>query len=583
MIIFVILLVEKVYAYENLQIKEFTGEDLSKEIIQEGWGNSVETVIVLNGKAVIDGILATPLSEIYNAPILLTHKENLKTETKHQLEKLKPKNIIVIGGENIVSNSVIKDIESILEKVNLERIGGKDRYETSLLIAKKIDSQSKIEKVYIGYGNSEPDLISIASKSGEEKAPLILTQKDNVSSEIYEWLEGENLLDAYFIGGEDVISNKVISSINNIVSKDVSGNRVWGKNRFETNGKVIEKFYSKKELDSVLVINENDYETALMSIPLGIKFKSPIIIVEKNNLNIVQQQILSPKYTNKIYKLGNNIQDVAFNAIVKELKYDLILDNQSGIKDVLFFIPHQDDEMLSFSTVIKQYMDNGYNVNIVLMTDGSNVGVNNVINGTNGICKIHNKKHNPKLEGAKINGLNINTFSIQNLVQCRNEEYFRALYKLGLDKSNIHISKFVQKDNNLNKDIAIKGIMEYLNKYPNSIVHTFYHVPFSKGNHADHLGLGRASKELYDNKKINKLYLHVEPYLVNDFRDKNKNEKLYEYYPSTKAQNDSIVAGLREYSIWQPQNGKYAIGYHSVKRSIDIQIKKPVNYLVEYK
>ncbi|MGL6107204.1 cell wall-binding repeat-containing protein [Romboutsia sp.] len=582
-VMFVSLLANNAYAEDIMQIKDFTGKDIANKIVQEGWGNSADTVIILNSKAVIDGILATPLSGIYNAPVLLSDKDNLKPETKAQLTKLKPKNVIIIGGENIVSNNVKKAIQSLLGNVNIERIGGKDRYDTSLLIAKKIDTQFKVEKIYVGYGNSEADLISIASKSGEEKTPIILAKKEAIPQNLYDWLATKQLSNAYFIGGEAVISNNVISSVNNITSNNVTENRVWGKDRFETNGKLIEKFYSNKELNSALVTNVNDYETALMAIPLGIKLKSPLVIVDKNNVNATQSQVLNQKYTNKIYKLGNYVQDGAFNTIVNGLKYDPLFDNQNTSKDVLFFIPHQDDEMLSFSTVIKQYVDKGFNVNVVLMTDGSWAGLEKVINGTNGVCKIHNVVHNPKKDGAKVNGVSINTFTRANTVQCRNDEYTRALQKLGLRKDNIHISSFVQEDLGVKKDTTIKGMMEYLDKYPNAAVHTFYYSPFSKRTHTDHLGLGVAAKELYDNKKISKLYLHVEPYLADEFIAKNKNVKLYAAYPSTNAEKNSIIEGLKEYMVWQPKDGKYAIGYHSVKKLIDTQIKNSVNYFLEYK
>lgn len=580
-IIFIISLIGKVYADDNLQIKEFTEKDISSKIIQEEWGNSVDTVIILNGKAVIDGILATPLSNIYNAPVLLTDKQNLKLETKQQLSKLKMKNIIIIGGENIVSTNVVKEIESILDKVNIERIGGNDRYETSLLIAKKIDSQFNVEKVYVGYGNSEADLISIASKSGEEKSPIILTEKEYVPNDIYEWLTKEKLSNAYFIGGEAVISNKVISSINNITSNDVMGNRVWGNNRFETNGKVLEKFYSNKQVNSILVSNVSDYEISLISIPLGIKLKSPLVLVEDNGLNNIQMNVLSKKRTNKIYRLGNKVNDKIINEIKECVKYNPLVDNNKS-KDVLFFIPHQDDEVLSFGTTIKKYIDSGFNVNVVLMTDGSSVGMEKILNGEQ-ICKVHQRKHNPQKEGYKLDGVSIDKVRNDQIIKYRNEEYIRALTQLGLRKEQIHFSSFMQKDLYLEKSIAIKGMIEYLNIYPDATVHTFYNKEFNKENHTDHIGLGKAAKELYDNKKIEKLYFHIEPYWYKDFIKSNTNIQVYVQYANNKSEKNSVVNAAKEYSVWKPEEGKLAVGYHSVKKLLDKFMENPVNYFIEIK
>ncbi len=50
---------------------------------------------------------------------------------------------------------------------------------------------------------------------------------------MYEWLKEQNLEDAYFIGGNKVISDDVINSVNEITTNDVTANRIAGNNREE--------------------------------------------------------------------------------------------------------------------------------------------------------------------------------------------------------------------------------------------------------------------------------------------------------------------------------------------------------------
>nr|WP_079747267.1 cell wall-binding repeat-containing protein [Clostridioides difficile] len=53
-----------------------------------------------------------------------------------------------------------------------------NRYETSLLIAKEIDKNHDVEKVYITNANGgEVDALTIAAKAGQDKQPIILTDK----------------------------------------------------------------------------------------------------------------------------------------------------------------------------------------------------------------------------------------------------------------------------------------------------------------------------------------------------------------------------------------------------------------------
>ena len=64
--------------------------------------------------------------------------------------------------------------------------------------------------MYVTSGYGEADSLSIASKAGEEKQPIILAQKESISNDIYNWLKSKNLTDAYFIGGSQVLTDTVI-------------------------------------------------------------------------------------------------------------------------------------------------------------------------------------------------------------------------------------------------------------------------------------------------------------------------------------------------------------------------------------
>ena len=67
--------------------------------------------------------------------------------TSTELRRLNPKKVIVIGGESVVSNKVITELKRLLPNATTNRIGGIDRYETSLKIAKEIDYINPINKI----------------------------------------------------------------------------------------------------------------------------------------------------------------------------------------------------------------------------------------------------------------------------------------------------------------------------------------------------------------------------------------------------------------------------------------------------
>lgn len=554
---------------EKLQTNSFENTNISNNESKE----NTQTVIILNNKNIIDAILSKPLAKAYDAPIFFTEKDGISNEIKNELEKLNPINIIVVGGEDDVPKKVIRSIEKILPKVSIDRLNGADKYETSLIIGKKIDEIVNVEEVFIVNANSNADLLSISSKAGADKKPIILTDKNYIPDNIYSWLKEERLNNAYFIGGDNVISDKIINNINIITSKDVKSNRVFGKNSIETNTKIIEKFYPDSVLESILVVGINDYTKESNELQLALKNQYPIIIVN-DKLSDSQISLLKSKYTDKIYRIGDTINESIFDKIIKLIKN----------KEVLFFIPHQDDEVLSFSSTIRKYINKGYKPHVILATDGSrDEGVRARLNGVAGkVCRVHNYAHIPKKENYNYNNRKLDYITYELLTKYRNDEYVNALLALGVKKENIHIPSEVATDGSLSKEYSVGLIRKYINKYKNATVHTFYNEKFSRGNHNDHMNLGKGATELFNKGEVDNLYLHVEPYLYKDFVNNNLDEDIIIDKPASTKDRDIILNSMKEYNIWNPQDGKLAVGYHSVNQHFDKAMKETTNYRLKY-
>lgn len=306
----------------SIPVKKLEGErrfDTAVAISKEGWNDGSETVVLTSAYSVVDGVTATPLATTKNAPILLVDKNKVHESTKGELLRLNPKNIIVIGGNYVVNDNIVNEVKNILPSANVSRLGGLNRYETSLNVAKEISKTQDINKVYIAGGTGEADALSIASKAGEDKQPIILSNKDNLNDNAYEWLKSKNLQDAYFIGGEIVLGNSVINKVNSITSNNVANNRIYGQNRYETNAKVMQKFYTNNNYSSVLVTKGDPLVDALSAGPLAAKLKSPIVLAG-NSVNSVQNTVLGPKSTNLVYQVGGGINQNTFNSILNLLK-----------------------------------------------------------------------------------------------------------------------------------------------------------------------------------------------------------------------------------------------------------------------
>lgn len=292
-------------------VSQIIGEDrfeTAVKISKEGW-NISDTIIIVNGndKNLVDGLTATPLASAKNAPILLSNNKELPKFTIDEIKRLSPSKVIVIGGEISMPENIINEIKKINSKIDVQRIGGQTRYETSLNIAKEIDKIKNITKIYVGAGYGEADSLSISSVAGRDKAPIILTEKDGLDKDTYEYIKSQNVLDGYVIGGDVRISDKAIKQIDGIVSKDISANRISGAERQDTNAKVIEKFYSNTQLDGVVIAKDYDLVDALAVGPLASKKDIPVVLAT-NSLSKSQEEILTKKKSAKIYETGGGIK-----------------------------------------------------------------------------------------------------------------------------------------------------------------------------------------------------------------------------------------------------------------------------------
>ncbi|KAK2286028.1 N-acetylmuramoyl-L-alanine amidase [Clostridioides difficile] len=314
--------VNKYLRKTSAPITELTGSDryeTAVKISKEGWKNGSDKVVIINGDVSIDGIISTPLATTYNAPILLVEKNNVPNSVKSELKRLNPKDIIIIGDENAISKTTANQIKSTVN-ASQTRLNGSNRYETSLLIAKEIDKNHDVEKVYITNANGgEVDALTIAAKAGQDKQPIILTDKDSITDNTYKWLKSEDLQNAYFIGGPQMISTNVINKVNDITKDNVTNNRVYGADRHETNANVIKKFYTDDELEAVLVAKSDVLVDALAAGPLAANLKSPILITPKTYVSAYHKDNLEAKSANKVYKIGGGLTSKVMSSIASSL------------------------------------------------------------------------------------------------------------------------------------------------------------------------------------------------------------------------------------------------------------------------
>ncbi|MEG1142153.1 MAG: cell wall-binding repeat-containing protein [Clostridia bacterium] len=286
--------------------------DTAIKVSNEGWTKS-DNVVIVNSNSVVDALGATPFAKFKDAPILLTEKNKLNSETKKEIARLKSKNIYVIGGDGVVSNLVMNELKSM--NLTVERISGNDRYETSLEVAKKLGDVSEIAVVNGVTGL--PDAVSIAPVAASNKMPIVLVSPNEGTEMFDQYIKGKNIKTSYVIGKEAAISNEIANKLPN-------PQRLGGIDRNETNAVIVDKFYTSKSLNNIFVAKDgmskaDDLIDALAVGVLASKENSPVVIVG-DDLNDKQESLLYKKQPKEITQVGGNGNEKAFNKLVNMYK-----------------------------------------------------------------------------------------------------------------------------------------------------------------------------------------------------------------------------------------------------------------------
>ncbi len=230
----------------------------------------------------------------------------------------------------------------------------------------------------------------------------------------------------------------------------------------------------------------------------------------------------------------------------------------------LFFVPHQDDEALTFGAGIRNHLNAGDECHVILYTDGSS---SNVVRQLNGETKssMHRKVLNPEREGYS-------PLDRVDLVRYRNDEFLRSCLALGLPVENVHFVQRLQDGTTTVEDCE-QLIGEYTDRYRGARVKTFTNLG---GNHRDHANMGTAALQLFRQGKIADLRLYVEPYNLRQAKKAYRGLQIHKEKPAIHG--ECVVASLSEYKKWNPALEQFAIGYHSVRKEIDAAIANPVSY-----
>lgn len=200
----------------NFKVERLSGIDrykTSAQIAAKLIVGKTTTLEIASGENYADALSLNNAAEKDKAPILLVRVNAIDKSVEDVIKSSKASLINIAGGEKSVSESTKANIKKI-SNATVNRMGGADRYETSILLAKYSGAK---EVVVVASGENFADALVAAPFSAKQKGAILLTNKDKLGQKTEQFIKDTKFNKSYVIGGEKSVSKDVINQLTNII------------------------------------------------------------------------------------------------------------------------------------------------------------------------------------------------------------------------------------------------------------------------------------------------------------------------------------------------------------------------------
>ena len=177
-----------------------TSVEVGKKVVEKS-GNK-HKIVLASGVNIVDALSGNSVAAKENIPVLLTQINELNEYTKKAIKEWNVNEIVIVGGKSSVSEKVEQELVSMGIKVT--RLSGKDRFETSVEVAKHIYPNA--EKILVANGYNYVDALVAGPITQINKTPIILLEKDKIPASVQKYLNDSNIKEIQVIGGVESIS-----------------------------------------------------------------------------------------------------------------------------------------------------------------------------------------------------------------------------------------------------------------------------------------------------------------------------------------------------------------------------------------
>jgi len=170
---------------------------------------SASTVYIATGENHPDALVTAAAAGASGAPLLLTRPDTVPASTTRELSRLQPSEIIVVGGEAVISPGVLAVLQGYATTVR--RIAGRDRFATASAVS--ADTFGPGSSAYVATGLAAPDALVSAAAAVSAGGPVLLVTNSGVPAPTATELERLRPPRIFLVGGVVVVDRQTQAAL----------------------------------------------------------------------------------------------------------------------------------------------------------------------------------------------------------------------------------------------------------------------------------------------------------------------------------------------------------------------------------
>lgn len=275
------------------------------------------------------------------------------------------------------------------------------------------------------------------------------------------------------------------------------------------------------------------------------------IVTNSNTANAVSKVAIKPKKTTTKKKT----KVTAAPATTLDPK---VLSSTN--KQVVFYSPHPDDELLSFGPIASEYLSLGYELIYVLVTAGSTTVARKLINGElaspgNGTRFVYKGRRDPIISGYPL-------LTESDIGKARTTEFRSAAAEMGVHPDKVTCLDLLQ-NNQIPLSESKELMQQVISKYPNAIHWTMSTLDV----HPHHRTLGESLRSVTDGSSVRTAYAISRigwDQIESQQELQNSSIPVINHFKPEASRVQRIRNAALTYNAWNPVANSFAIGYASV-------------------